>query len=151
MSVGRKRERGSSLPETAIVMAVLLGMMCGIIDFGRAIYTYGFVAQIARQGARWAIVRGSQCTLLTDCPNVTSTQVQTYVQSLAYGFITPSSITATAAWPPASCPPGSSGEAPGCTVVVTVSYPFKFVLPWMPTGSLGTLSMTSTSEMVVSQ
>jgi Flp pilus assembly protein TadG len=150
MNIGRKRERGSSMPETAMVMAVLLGMMCGIIDFGRAIYTYGFVAQLARQGARWAIVRGSQCTLLTDC-NATSPEVQTYVQSLAYGFITPSSITATATWPNTGCPAGSSGKAPGCPVSVQVTYPFKFVLPWMPTGSLGTLNMTSTSEMVISQ
>ncbi|MGA2760574.1 MAG: TadE/TadG family type IV pilus assembly protein [Candidatus Cybelea sp.] len=149
MRTGRKRERGSSLPETAIVMAVLLGMICGIIDFGRAIYTYGFVAQLARQGARWAIVRGSQCTLLTDC-NATSAEVQTYVQSLAYGFITPSSVAATATWPAAGCPPGSSGNAPGCNVEVTVTYPFKFALPWMPT-SLGTLNLTSTSEMVISQ
>lgn len=148
MSIGSRSKRGSSMPETVIVMAVLLAMICGIIDFGRAIYTYGFVAQLARQGARWAIVRGSQCTVLTDC-NATSSQVQAYVQSLAYGFTTPSSITATATWP--SCPPGSSGNAPGCTVEVTVTYPFKFVLPWMPTGSLGTINMTSTSEMVISQ
>ena len=147
MSSGRQRERGSSTLETVIVMGVLLGMICGIIDFGRAIYTYGFVAQLARQGARWAIVRGSQCTLLTDC-NATSAEVQTYVQSLAYGFITPSSVVATTTWP--ACHPGSSGNAPGCNVEVTVTYPFKFALPWMPT-SLGTLNMTSTSEMVISQ
>jgi Flp pilus assembly protein TadG len=149
MSIGRKRERGSSMAETVIVMGVLLAMICGIIDFGRAIYTYGFVAQLARQGARWAIVRGSQCTLLTDC-SATSPEIQTYVQSLAYGFITPSAVTATATWPPAGCAPGSSGNAPGCTVLVSVTYPFKFTLPWMPT-SLGTLNMTSTSEMVISQ
>jgi Flp pilus assembly protein TadG len=149
MSIGRKRERGSSMVETVIVMGVLLAMICGIIDFGRAMFTYGFVAQLARQGARWAIVRGSQCTLLTDC-SATSPQVQTYVQSLAYGFITPSNVAVTASWPPGGCPPGSSGNAPGCTVEVAVTYPFKFTLPWMPT-SLGTLNMTSTSEMVISQ
>jgi Flp pilus assembly protein TadG len=142
----RKRQRGSSLPETAIVMAVLLAMICGIIDFGRALYTYGFVAQIARQGARWAIVRGSQCTLLTDC-NATEAQIQTYVQSLGYGFVIPSKIVVSAIWP--TCPPGSSGNAPGCTVEVQVTYPFKFVLPW--TSSLGQLNMSSTSEMVISQ
>jgi Flp pilus assembly protein TadG len=147
MTIDSRLKRGSSMPETVIVMGALLAMICGIIDFGRAIYTYGFVAQLARQGARWAIVRGSQCTLLTDC-SATSSQVQAYVQSLAYGFITPSAIVASAIWP--SCPPGSSLNAPGCTVLVTVNYPFKFVLPWTPT-SLGTLNMTSTSEMVISQ
>lgn len=134
------------MAETAIVMAALLALICGIIDFGRALYTYGFVAQTARQASRWAMVRGSQCTLLTDC-NATKPQVQAYAQSLAYGFITPSAMTATASW--GSCPPGSSGNAPGCTVSVVVSYPFKFVLPWM--SQLGSMTMTSTSEMIISQ
>ena len=57
-------ERGASLVETVIVMGVLLALMFGIIDFGRALYTYSFVAQLARQGARWAIVRGANCTVL---------------------------------------------------------------------------------------
>jgi Flp pilus assembly protein TadG len=151
VTLRRTGERGTSIPETAIVMAVLLGLICGIIDFGRAMYTYAFVAQLARQGARWAMVRGSQCTLLSNCPNVTSAQVQTYVQSLSSGATNPSSISAVASWPASGCPPGSSGEAPGCTVVVTVTYPFKFMLPWMPSGSLGTINMSSTSQMVISQ
>jgi Flp pilus assembly protein TadG len=146
MSVGRKCQRGSTMAETAIVMTTLLAMICGIIDFGRALYTYSFVAQTARQATRWAMVRGSQCTLLTDC-NATQSQVQAYAQSLAYGFITPSSMTARTTW--VSCPPGSSGNAPGCTVDVVVTYPFHFALPW--TSSLGSMTMTGTSEMVISQ
>ena len=43
----RVRERGSTLPETVIVMSVLLAVMFGIIDFGRALYTYGFVTRRA--------------------------------------------------------------------------------------------------------
>ena len=144
-----RSQRGSSLPETAIVMAVLLALLLGIIDFGRMIYTYAFVAQLARQGARWAIVRGADCTLLTDCPNVTQAQVQSYVQSLATGATKASNIQVQAKWP--TCPPGSTGEEQGCTVEVIVTYPFAFMLPWMPSGSLGTISMSSTSEMVILQ
>ncbi len=134
--------------ETAIVMTVLLALVCGIIDFGRALYTYAFVAETARQSTRWAMVRGSQCTLLTDC-NATSAEVQAYAQSLAYGFIVPSSLAATATWPSSGCPAGSSAKAPGCTVEVVVTYPFKFELPWL--SQLGTMTMTGTSEMVISQ
>jgi Flp pilus assembly protein TadG len=144
MRGGHNHRRGSSLPETAIIMAVLLSMMIGIVDFGRAMYTYAFVAQLARQGARWATVRGSQCTLLDHC-NAQTSDVQTYVRSLSVGATTANGITATATWP--SCPPGSSGNAPGCVVKVTVNYTFKFLLPWFPAA----LPLSSTSEMVVSQ
>jgi Flp pilus assembly protein TadG len=143
------RERGASLPETAIVIGVLLVLLFGIIDFGRAMYTYAFVAQSARQGARWAIVRGAQCSQLDHC-NASSSDVQTYVQSLSVGATTASNISATATWPSSGCPPGLSGKQPGCIVIVTVIYPFQFLLPFM-NAKFPTLSMSSTSQMVISQ
>lgn len=146
-----RRERGVSLPETALVTGVLLALLFGIVDFGRAIYTYAFVAQLARQGARWAIVRGSQCSQLDHC-SAESSDVQTYVQSLSLGATSGSKISVAATWPPGSCPAGAaSTNAPGCTVVVTVTYPFKFMMPYMPGGSLATINMSSTSQMVISQ
>jgi|HubBroStandDraft_4_1064222.scaffolds.fasta_scaffold00099_3 Flp pilus assembly protein TadG len=145
----RASQRGSSLPETAIVLAVLLALLFGIIDFGRAVYTYSFVAQLARQGARWAIVRGNQCSVLDHC-NAQQTDVQTYVRSLSEGPTSSGNTTATTIW--GTCPAGTSGNnAPGCTVTVTVTYPFKFLLPFMPGGNLATLGMSSSSQMVISQ
>jgi Flp pilus assembly protein TadG len=141
-------QRGSSVLETAILMSVLLALTLGIVDFGRALFTFGSVAQIAREGARWAIVRGSQCSLLDDC-NVTSPEIQSYVQSLAFGPITPSKLTVNATWP-GGCPPDSpSIKAPGCLVAVNVTYPFTFELvPYVPNF---TINMSSTSQMVISQ
>lgn len=147
------KERGSSLPEAAIVMSVLLAMLFGIIDFGRATYTYAYVAQVARQGARWMIVRGSQCTVLDHC-NAQSSDVQTYIRSLGQGATDSSKIGATAGFNTSTCPAGSPvSNAPGCTVSVTVTYPFQFMLPYMPKsqGHLLTLNITSTSQMVISQ
>ena len=157
----RHSERGTSLPETAIVLAVFLALLFGIIDFGRAIYTYGFVANIAREGARWAMVRGSSsCTnvpTLGQC-GATGDQIQTYVRSLSEGATDPNSITintaASSLWPGTvtsgagtpGCTAGSN--APGCLVVVQVSYPFSFMLPYLPGP---TINLSSTSKMVISQ
>jgi Flp pilus assembly protein TadG len=158
---GRHRERGTTLPETVIVMAALLAIVFGIIDFGRALYTYGFVANVAREGARWAMVRGSaSCTNVPgmDNCNATASDIQTYVQSLSQGATDPSLITintdAGSLWPGtlgsgaggADCTTGSN--APGCLVVVRVSYPFRFILPYLP---IATITMQSTSKMVISQ
>jgi Flp pilus assembly protein TadG len=141
----RNGERGASLPETAIVMGVVLALLFGIVDFGRAMYTYAFVAQLAREGARWAIVRGAQCTQLDHC-NASSSDVQTYVQSLSEGATNANGITASATWP--TCPAGLSGNQPGCTVNVNVRYTFAFIAPFV---SHLTMPMSSTSQMVISQ
>ncbi len=142
----RNAERGASLPETAIVMGIVLALIFAIIDFGRAMYTYAFVAQIAREGARWAIVRGAQCSQLDHC-NASSSDVQTYVRGLSEGATNPSSIATTATW--GSCPVGvSPNNQPSCTVTVNVQYPFTFVAPFV---SKLTLNMSSTSQMVISQ
>src|SRR5579863_160435 len=129
-------------------MGVVLALLFGIIDFCRTMYTYAFVAQLARQGARWAIVRGNQCTLLDHC-NAASTDVNTYVQSLTYGATDPSQLSATATWPGTDCPPGSGAvNAPGCLVIVNVTYNFKFIAPFV---SAAKLKLSSTSQMVISQ
>jgi Flp pilus assembly protein TadG len=153
MKTRRHRERGSALAETAVVMTVLLMLMFGIIDFGRALYTYSFVAQLARQGARWAIVRGADCTLLPTpsgtCPAKSGTTDMTpYIQSLNEGATNASNISASLTW--GTSPGCTGGNNPGCTAIVTVTYPFKFLLPFMPSGSLGTIQMSSTSTMVIS-
>ncbi|MFY9632968.1 MAG: TadE/TadG family type IV pilus assembly protein [Candidatus Cybelea sp.] len=138
-------ERGASLVETVIVMGVLLALMFGIIDFGRALYTYSFVAQLARQGARWAIVRGANCTVLCPSGPAGPSDVQTYVQSLSEGATDPTQITVTAVWSGTGC---TASHTPGCLVTVNVSYPFRFFLPFVLPGH--SITMSSSSQMVVS-
>jgi Flp pilus assembly protein TadG len=136
------------MAETALVMSVLLALLFGIVEFGRVMYTYAFVAQLARQGARWAIVRGSQCTVLDSC-NAETAQVQTYVDSLTYGATNNGNMAVTTTWPGTDCPPNASAlNAPGCLVIVNVSYKFAFIAPFV---SKATLQLSSTSQMVISQ
>jgi Flp pilus assembly protein TadG len=147
---GRHAQRGASMPEMAVAAVVFFLLLFGIVDFGRALYTYGFVAQLAREGARYYIVRGTTSCAnsknqLPDC-NATNNQVQAYVRSLNEGATKTSGFTVTAV--PVSCPNGvTATAAPGCTVAVTVTYPFSFAMGFMPSS----ISMSSTSTMVVSQ
>lgn len=144
----RRFERGVSLPETAIVMAVLLALMFGIMDFGRALYTYSTVAQLARQGARWAVVRGSNCTVYASaCPAQSgSTDIEPYIRSISAGGMDANSIHASLSWPPPCSSTSETANQAGCTASVTVSYRFNFLLPWMPSSSI---NMSSTSAMVI--
>lgn len=137
-------ERGTTALEFTVVVALLFTLVFGIIDFGRALYTYHFVSYAAHEATRWASVRGANCTGLADgCPAQQS-DITTYVQKLATGMggIDPNAITITPAnpWP--------TGNSPGNPVKVTVTYNFKFLLPFMPANAI---NMSSTSQMVISQ
>jgi len=156
-------ERGSTLAEYAIVLVVLLTFLLGIMDFSRFLYTYHFVSEVAREGTRYAVVRGSTfgstaCAFTSSFAcNATAANVQSYVQGLAPPGIAPGSLTVTTTWPgtaPAgaatACPTTSGNNSPGCLVQVVVSYPFKFLFPFMPKSS-STWTVSSTSVMTILQ
>jgi Flp pilus assembly protein TadG len=136
-------ERGSALVEFAIASTVALTMIFGIIDFGRGLYTYHLVTNAARAGSRYAIVHGSACAV-TGCP-ASSDDIQTYVRGLAPG-IDPNSLAVTTTWPGGCI--GANTNGPGCPVTVTVTYPFRFIVPLLPRF---TMSMSSASTMSISQ
>ncbi len=141
----RRGERGSALVEFAIASTVALTMIFGIVDFGRGLYTFHLVSNAARAGSRYAMVRGNTCTA-AGCP-VTTAQVQTYVRGLAPG-IDPNSMTVTTTWPGGATCVGAITNNPGCPVVVTVTYPFKFIVSLLPGF---TMNMSSASQMSIAQ
>lgn len=147
--------------EFAIASSALLLIMFGIIEFGRVLYLYHTVANAARMGSRWAMVRGStSCTNgQTDHCNANPTDILNYVKSVVPVAVDSNAFQITAAWSPGSIPsspcpqpssadPPSGSNAPGHTVCVEVDYPFKFAVPFVSNASL---KLTSTSQMIISQ
>jgi Flp pilus assembly protein TadG len=51
-----RHERGQALVEFALVLPVIVVIVLGLLDLGRAVYSYNTLAQSARQAARVAIV-----------------------------------------------------------------------------------------------
>jgi Flp pilus assembly protein TadG len=138
-----EHERGQTLVEFALAVTVMFAVLFGICDFGRALYTYDLVTSAARIGSRYAIVHGSSCAL-SGCP-ATSAAIQTYVLSKVTG-VNASTFAVTTTWATAPGCTDSNHQGPLCIVNVTVTYPFKFLLSFKRT-----LTMTSTSQMVISQ
>ncbi|MGA8144034.1 MAG: TadE family protein [Candidatus Acidiferrales bacterium] len=141
-----------ALLEYAFVLIVFLTVLFGIIDFGRAMYTYHFVSNAARDGTRFAIVRGSTCPpgTISYCP-AGEFDYRDYLRSQMTGIgLDPNAVSADTKWPPvANNPPicATIFNNPGCIVQVQVSYAFKFIFPFMPAN----FTMQSTSQMVISQ
>jgi Flp pilus assembly protein TadG len=139
----RHHQRGQSVIEFAFAMPALFCLIYGICDFGRAMYTFDLVGSASRIGSRYAIVHGSSCTLPA-CP-VSAAAIQTYVRSKLTG-VTTNQVTVTTTWSTAPGCTNSSFQGPQCVVRVAVSYPFQFLLSFDRT-----LTMTSSSQMVISQ
>lgn len=52
----RSRSRGQTLAEFALVIPILIVMLMGIFDLGRAVFAYNAITNAAREGARLGIV-----------------------------------------------------------------------------------------------
>jgi len=130
---GRERaQHGQSLTELPIVLVLFLVLTFGIVDAGRLIFAYNVVSASAREGVRWAVVRGGASGRTATAADVTS-----FVQGVAIG--TP--VTVAVTWTP--------DNQPGSTVAVTVTNTFAPIAPFPMVPN--TINLTSTSKMVISR
>jgi len=128
------RDRGSAAVEFALLLPVLLLIIFGVIDFGRAINAQITLTQAAREGARLASFGYS------------TSAVQTRAQNAATG-LSPVTVTVSS-----SCP---TGAGMGVDAVVQTSYQFSFITPvgafaaLFGSASFGSsaLTLTATGEM----
>jgi Flp pilus assembly protein TadG len=131
----RWNDVGTALVEFGLVIVVFFMFVFGVMDFGRAIYTYHFVSNAACEATRYAMVRGSNST-----SPVTAADVEGYVQSLVPQGIDPSSLTVSTSWSP--------NNAPGSSVRVQVSNNFQCMSPFFRTYHI---ALSDSSQMVISQ
>jgi Flp pilus assembly protein TadG len=146
-------EHGSASVEFAASASVLFLTLIGLMNICMAIYSYHYVSEAAREGARFAIVRGSACTSFASACPAASSDVQTYVQSLGYPGIVSSNVIVTTTWTAyptgTPCAPSTSPcNNPGDLARVKVSYAYPLSIPFWPSK---TYTMTSTCAMVISQ
>jgi Flp pilus assembly protein TadG len=146
---------GSAMLEMATSSMVVLLAILGVMECSRALYVEHALASAAHDAARYAMVRGSTwsttCTSTTmvSC-NATAPQVTAYVKSILPPGIAASSITVVTAPPikASICDTAQGANSPGCTVQVTLSYPFTFLLP-LP--SKAAINFQASAAVTISQ
>lgn len=131
----RRNDRGAALLEFGLVMVVFSMILFGVMDFGRAFYTYHFVSNAACEATRYAIVRGS-----TSTNPVTAADIESYVKSMTPSGIDPNSLTISTTWSP--------DNKPGSNVRVQVSDNFRFMTPFLNSYQV---ALADASQMVISQ
>lgn len=116
-------QKGTALVEAAIVLPLLLLLVFGMCEFGRALYIANTLGNAAREGARRAAV--------TPAP----ISVDSYVSGLIPFDRTGLTVALT---------PGTPAAGTGQPVTVTVSLPFRTLTGMIPLLDGITLSGTAT-------
>lgn len=143
----RRRDRGQSLVEFALVFPLFMLIIFGIVDAGRLIYTYNTVANAARDGARVAIV--NQSTSGSDTCDTTSATAWSTGCAIESGLglgLQPADIVVEYRNPTdtAAC----ATPIIGCIAAVEVTGTYQPLTPVI--GQLiGVVPVTSTSKMAI--
>jgi hypothetical protein len=145
---GLRPRPGQALMEFALVLPILLLLVLGVIDFGRAWHTYQVVTDAAREGARLAVVMKT--------PVATQADVEAAVRDALARRNIPSGSATTAVTvdlvqpnPPPPTPivwPGSRGDP--AQVRIEQRFRFLFMGPFLgwATGR-ETITLSTTSVM----
>ena len=128
------QRRGAAMIEFAFISLLFLAVFIGIVEFGRGVWTYTTVAHAARQGARFAMVRGTVGAATTD-------QIRAIVAQNAVG-LNSGDLTVTPQWLP--------DRRRGSVVQVRVQYPFRFIAAPL-LGVQEQIQFASTARMAISQ
>ena len=120
--------------EFAMTAIVFFLLVFAILNFSIAVYAYNLVSYAAREGTRYASVRGSSAP-----SPAAAADIERFVKSESSG-LSPANLTVKTIWNP--------DNNPGSFVRVQVQYKFDFVMTFV---SLPELSLASTSQLVIAQ
>jgi Flp pilus assembly protein TadG len=161
-----RNEEGGTIAEMAISTILIMTMFVAIFQLSLACYTYNSVTEAARESARWAMVHGSMCSTYTPTQTscgATSTDIQNYAKgavAIDWSACTTSSPCVTASWMKASTVSGTQQTTttwascstpckdPGNLVIVNVSYPYVFNIPFV---NRFPITLKSQAGMIISQ
>jgi len=126
--------RGATMVEFALFFVIFMVLTVGLMELGRAVWTYVTLSHAARAGGRYAIVHGSINPIPDDGLSVTDV-----VRQNAIG-LTGSDVGVTVSY--------DTANKQGSVVQIEVSYPFRFISGGI-IGGRSSIDMKSTARMVV--
>lgn len=146
----RRHDSGQSLVEFALLLPVLLLIIFGVVDFGRAIFQYSTVAEGARQAGRLAVVDQTvsavQAKAIASTTGITLDAAPNGVRVCfkAVTMSTPAQLSCTNTAAATLCNGGASPKEIGCLAVVETRSSFTALTPVI--GSVvGPIQLTSRS------
>ena len=170
-----QKERAQAIVELATSLVILLTLLAGIVDLGRALFTWITLRDAAQEGASYASVLATEAVIDDPYPdpldpeitNYTITEFCEYIEERARitsggfvgddststinlaGLIDSGDVTVSTVISGTECTAVSPAEiCMGTPITVTVSYgSFPVTMPFMGT-VLGTQSITINADIV---
>jgi Flp pilus assembly protein TadG len=142
-----RTRRGVTLVEAAIVLSATLLILIGMTVGGLGVFRYHQVAALAREGARYAVVHGTQFQKETGGTAASGTDIKNNAILPMAAGLNPGSLMTSVSWTTNNAPTHDNtnsnppGQAVTNIVSVTVSY------QWIPEAYFGGVTLTSTSQM----
>jgi len=148
-----RRAGGQSLVEFALVLPIIVLLIVGFVEIGRAVFAFNTIANAARQGARVAIV--NQLSVVTDCdesrPIEDPYQPHWSIRGCAIAAasalgINTSNVSVSYLTPPSTTLSCAPILHVGCLASVTVTYHYSITTPFISM-LIGPFTMSQTSQM----
>lgn len=153
-------EHGAVAIEFALSVIILVILIFGSIGVSMGFYTYEVINEYARDASRYAIVHGNGCShqvnlVATSCSigtgGTANIALNTYLNNQIYPGINGNNLRVGTTYTPG--PGATTCNAPACNgagdqVMVTVTYPYLYSIPFIPQNSF---TMSAASTMVISQ
>lgn len=137
-----KNERGQAIIEVALALPIIAAFTFMMIEICLAFYSYCMISESAREGTRYAIVRGAACQTASGAScTASATTINNVVTNLGWPNLGNGKLSANTTYP-------DLNENTGSRVQVVVSYTFPYNIPFAPKG---TIHMSSTSVMYIVQ
>lgn len=134
-------ERGQAMVEFALTVVIFIGLLLGVLDFGRAIFMSNGVAQAAREIARVASVHPGNPI---SNPSADTQQVIAGQRSIIFELANPTMTCVDITGQPAATPTGAC--LPGNWVKVEIHAPYS---PVTPIFNLMAIDLESTSSVQI--
>jgi Flp pilus assembly protein TadG len=123
-----QHEKGSSLVEFSLILPLLILIISGVADFGRAYHDYIIISNASREGARFA-------SHFPD--NESGIQSTTANEALNSGITIQSSLVSVT----------GLNSVGGNPITVTVEYPFRTIMGQIV--GVSTITLTARSQMLI--
>ncbi len=151
----RHRSRGQSLVEFSLVFPIIVLLIVGFFEIGRAVFAFNTIANAARQAVRVATV--NQLSDVTDCdatrPVEDPYEPHWSIRGCAIAAANVLGIKTANVSVDYAAPPGTTLDCDptlhvGCIATVTVTYNFSVATPFISM-LIGPIAMSQSSSMPI--
>jgi Flp pilus assembly protein TadG len=128
-----KKEKGQSFIELGISMVFLLTLLAGLVDLGRAIFTYISIRDAVQEGASYGAINPSDCTgIVNRVRSYTSGAIELTSSDIIVTVLVDNNKDLNVTDLKACTAATAANLCPGNPIKVAITYPnFRIAMPFI--------------------